>query len=156
VGIEPTHKGFADLSLTTWVPRLDVVQRASGAPGVARGRELKKTWSGRRDLNPRLRPWQGRTLPLSYSRPETLNDYTRAAKTGSISDRVNTKGTEAKPKVTKEKQRRVCFERGGNRCDVRRQTLLPSFFVPSFLVCFVPFVFTPGFRRSSARYAGSR
>jgi hypothetical protein len=24
--------------------------------------------SGRRDLNPRLRPWQGRTLPLSYSR----------------------------------------------------------------------------------------
>ena len=27
-----------------------------------------KVWSGRRDLNPRLRPWQGRTLPLSYSR----------------------------------------------------------------------------------------
>jgi hypothetical protein len=24
VGIEPTHKGFADLSLTTWVPRLGV------------------------------------------------------------------------------------------------------------------------------------
>ena len=24
VGIEPTHKGFADLSLTTWVPRLYV------------------------------------------------------------------------------------------------------------------------------------
>ena len=24
VGIEPTHKGFADLSLTTWVPRPDV------------------------------------------------------------------------------------------------------------------------------------
>jgi hypothetical protein len=23
VGIEPTYKGFADLSLTTWVPRLD-------------------------------------------------------------------------------------------------------------------------------------
>ena len=23
MGIEPTHKGFADLSLTTWVPRLD-------------------------------------------------------------------------------------------------------------------------------------
>jgi hypothetical protein len=22
VGIEPTYKGFADLSLTTWVPRL--------------------------------------------------------------------------------------------------------------------------------------
>ena len=27
-----------------------------------------RDWSGRRDLNPRLRPWQGRTLPLSYSR----------------------------------------------------------------------------------------
>ena len=26
-------------------------------------------WSGRRDLNPRLQPWQGCTLPLSYSRP---------------------------------------------------------------------------------------
>ncbi len=28
-----------------------------------------RDWSGKRDLNPRLRPWQGRTLPLSYSRP---------------------------------------------------------------------------------------
>ena len=28
----------------------------------------RKSWSGRRDLNPRLRPWQGRTLPLSHSR----------------------------------------------------------------------------------------
>src|ERR1700741_1290743 len=27
-----------------------------------------KSWSGKRDSNPRLRPWQGRTLPLSYSR----------------------------------------------------------------------------------------
>ena len=27
-----------------------------------------KVWSGKRELNPRLRPWQGRTLPLSYSR----------------------------------------------------------------------------------------
>ena len=27
VGIEPTHKGFADLSLTTWVPRPCLVQR---------------------------------------------------------------------------------------------------------------------------------
>ena len=25
-------------------------------------------WRGRRDLNPRLQPWQGCTLPLSYSR----------------------------------------------------------------------------------------
>ena len=33
----------------------------------------KGNWSGRRDLNPRLRPWQGRTLPLSYSRPNTVS-----------------------------------------------------------------------------------
>ena len=26
------------------------------------------SWSGKRDSNPRRRPWQGRTLPLSYSR----------------------------------------------------------------------------------------
>ena len=29
VGIEPTHKGFADLSLTTWVPRLGLGLPAS-------------------------------------------------------------------------------------------------------------------------------
>ena len=29
VGIEPTHKGFADLSLTTWVPRLLPEQKPS-------------------------------------------------------------------------------------------------------------------------------
>ena len=33
------------------------------------GRDLSEIWSGKRDSNPRLRPWQGRTLPLSYSRP---------------------------------------------------------------------------------------
>ena len=41
-------KGFADLCLTTWLCRL--------------------VWSGRRGLNPRPRPWQGRALPLSYFR----------------------------------------------------------------------------------------
>jgi hypothetical protein len=35
-----------------------------------------KKWSGKRDSNPRLRPWQGRTLPLIYSRPPgTLQGY---------------------------------------------------------------------------------
>ena len=29
VGIEPTHKGFADLSLTTWVPRPRSVRQRS-------------------------------------------------------------------------------------------------------------------------------
>ena len=44
-----------------------------GLPSVAlllssaRGAEAEG-WSGKRDSNPRLRPWQGRTLPLSYSR----------------------------------------------------------------------------------------
>ena len=28
MGIEPTHKGFADLSLTTWVPRLNLTSIA--------------------------------------------------------------------------------------------------------------------------------
>ena len=31
-------------------------------------RQIKKFWSGRRDSNPRPRPWQGRALPLSYTR----------------------------------------------------------------------------------------
>jgi hypothetical protein len=46
VGIEPTHKGFADLSLTTWVPRhfvdlrgincaIKTVCRASRTPSAA-------------------------------------------------------------------------------------------------------------------------
>jgi hypothetical protein len=32
VGIEPTHKGFADLSLTTWVPRHRSFVRFRGKP----------------------------------------------------------------------------------------------------------------------------
>src|SRR5258708_1622663 len=28
----------------------------------------REYWSGRRDSNPRPRPWQGRALPLSYTR----------------------------------------------------------------------------------------
>src|SRR5438874_13544960 len=48
---------------------------------VNRAYRTTKIWSGRRDLNPRLRPWQGRTLPLSYSRSakniqvHRLHDY---------------------------------------------------------------------------------
>src|SRR5450755_2483328 len=81
VGIEPTHKGFADLSLTTWVPRLASITLAF-ADGIvqitlscttespATNVEIcgGKSWSGRRGSNPRHRPWQGRALPLSYSR----------------------------------------------------------------------------------------
>src|SRR4030042_4987869 len=46
-GFEPVNNGFADRCLTPWLCRL---------------------WSGKRDSNPRLQPWQGCTLPLSYSR----------------------------------------------------------------------------------------
>jgi hypothetical protein len=89
--------GFADLCLTAWRRRrLESRPRSSSglrtkdaqakawayvpgrttdgctnnrpgkAPGRARNRRV--SWSGKRDSNPRLRPWQGRTLPLSYSR----------------------------------------------------------------------------------------
>ena len=36
------------------------------------------SWSGKRDSNPRLRPWQGRTLPLSYSRSSAKSQRTTA------------------------------------------------------------------------------
>ena len=47
--IRTGDKGFADLCLTTWLCR-------------------PKTWSGKRDSNPRPPPWQGGALPLSYFR----------------------------------------------------------------------------------------
>ena len=83
VGIEPTHKGFADLSLTAWVPRhlVDDCTADQTMPSLAPGIEgmflagsKAANWSGRRDLNPRPSPWQGDALPLSYSRirPEAV------------------------------------------------------------------------------------
>jgi hypothetical protein len=80
VRIELTRKGFADLSLTTWVPRrrpklaLSGQKVHSGQPACPqmekspRGWAFQDIWSGRRGSNPRHRPWQGRALPLSYSR----------------------------------------------------------------------------------------
>ena len=41
---------------------------------------LQKNWSGRRDSNPRPRPWQGRALPLSYTRIRWF--FGRLRKTG--------------------------------------------------------------------------
>ena len=38
---------------------------------------VSEGWSGKRDSNPRLRPWQGRTLPLSYSRSLLATDRPR-------------------------------------------------------------------------------
>src|ERR1041384_2867760 len=75
IGIEPMDKGFADLCLTTWLRRPDYKMKDNQTKGEGYSRaglesppSPLKPWSGRRDLNPRLRPWQGRTLPLSYSR----------------------------------------------------------------------------------------
>ena len=45
--------------------RENIVPRTGTAPVLGKG------WSGRRDLNPRLQPWQGCTLPLSYARVGT-------------------------------------------------------------------------------------
>jgi hypothetical protein len=69
-GIEPAHKGFADLSLTTWVPRLWQGCLLFSAPyrRSQPGWRRRAIWSGRRDLNSRPSPWQGDALPLSYSR----------------------------------------------------------------------------------------
>ena len=84
-GIEPAHKGFADLSLTTWVPRLgpdhkpELLHSAVHLVDCCRG---GAEWSGRRDLNSRPSPWQGDALPLSYSRLTQIRVY-RAAETGS-------------------------------------------------------------------------
>ena len=55
-GFEPENGGFADLCLTTWLCRLIF-------------------WSGKRDLNSRLQPWQGCTLPLSYSRSQKRSSF---------------------------------------------------------------------------------
>src|SRR6266568_7677529 len=70
VRIELTHRGFADLSLTTWVPRLgravfvEIAPDRRSQPGGRR----RAIWSGRRDLNSRPSPWQGDALPLSHFR----------------------------------------------------------------------------------------
>jgi hypothetical protein len=39
---------------------------------------MKKSWSGRRGSNPRPRPWQGRALPLSYTRIRDVGDRSPA------------------------------------------------------------------------------
>src|SRR5271168_2556175 len=85
VGIEPTHKGFADLSLTTWVPRPGKAVLSMGLYFVPfhrsqPGRRRRAEWSGRRDLNSRPSPWQGDALPLSYSRLEQYRVYRCARK----------------------------------------------------------------------------
>ena len=58
-------------------PGMEVLQTSALPLGDGAVRTAARTvrgkieWSGKRDSNPRLRPWQGRTLPLSYSRPRS-------------------------------------------------------------------------------------
>jgi hypothetical protein len=47
------------------IPELKTPEKVLTLPGA---RSKVTLWSGKRDLNPRLQPWQGCTLPLSYSR----------------------------------------------------------------------------------------
>ena len=49
VGIEPTHKGFADLSLTTWVPRPCSIQQRSEPVHHGARSQLETTESGAGD-----------------------------------------------------------------------------------------------------------
>src|SRR6266540_1476197 len=53
-------------------------------------------WSGKRDSNPRLRPWQGRTLPLSYSRP-TSQSTTRPGWLSSVDVSTDTRLKPSRP-----------------------------------------------------------
>ena len=58
-------------------PGMEVLQTSAlplGDGAVRRESQtsMEEEWSGKRDSNPRLRPWQGRTLPLSYSRSALL------------------------------------------------------------------------------------
>ena len=49
--------------------RLSERRRAPMGVPLVRGRRIfARFWSGRRGSNPRPRPWQGRALPLSYTR----------------------------------------------------------------------------------------
>ena len=66
------NKGFADLCLTTWlwchIKLWDDKRRITCV--------FYHSWSGRRDSNSRLSPWQGDTLPLSHSRIFGAGDRT--------------------------------------------------------------------------------
>ena len=56
VGIEPTHKGFADLSLTTWVPRPEIkvapdAQKVHGIRHTPAGQQNTLGTRARRDFD---------------------------------------------------------------------------------------------------------
>jgi hypothetical protein len=64
--------GFADPCLTTWLRRPAGNAKGGGTrrPFRREGPRASQSWSGKRDSNPRLRPWQGRALPTElFPRP---------------------------------------------------------------------------------------
>src|SRR5438067_3771789 len=77
-GFEPPNNGFAVRCLTTWLRRRE--------PGK------KNCWSGKRDSNPPPRPWQGRALPLSYSRKPAPDCTTPSKALARSSGRVFAQG----------------------------------------------------------------
>ena len=88
----------------------------------SRGHQEPNRWSGRRDLNPRLRPWQGRTLPLSYSRSAApiINEASERGKINAI--------TTGKARGTHRPHRFVFF------CEPRRPgplAFVQKFFAPT-------------------------
>ena len=73
----PYHLATAPVGEPDWTKESRPCARTRTTACPAAGQEVHaldlratfaEKWSGKRDSNPRLRPWQGRTLPLSYSR----------------------------------------------------------------------------------------
>jgi hypothetical protein len=67
VGIEPTHKGFADLSLTTWVPRLTQSTSAPDGSPTAEHEQTGKNLERETGFEPATS-----TLARSHSTTELL------------------------------------------------------------------------------------
>ena len=77
-GLEPTHVAVKVLCLTDLANPLHKVVSAQGFEPRTHALEgrcsiqlsyaPKLLWSGKRDSNSRLQPWQGCALPLNYSR----------------------------------------------------------------------------------------
>src|SRR5215831_2155047 len=69
---EPTGDDQSKWHLGSFLVGTRRTSRARGGPqrqyGPLSGPGNATNWSGRRDSNPRPRPWQGRALPLSYTR----------------------------------------------------------------------------------------
>ena len=66
---------------------LPLLQRRTGGNGEERKMPVsysklasRRVWSGRRDSNSRLQPWEGCTLPLSYSRADRQKDTSATAR----------------------------------------------------------------------------